>query len=376
MPVVWMELARGTLALCDAAEALSVASPAGIPGEELFYEHVHLNPNGNYALALAWAGQIEKVLSPALKRGAQPSWASQAECEGWLGLTDWNRVSILEDVLQRIQRPPFSAQTGAAQRVARLRNEITETRQRLTEGAAAQARETYVRALGRAPDDFRLHANYAEFLEARHELKPAIAERKAVCELIPDYYFPYYCLGVDLKEAGALAEAREALLKAAAMKPDEGDVWLELGIVCARQADWERARRELQVARRFSPEDPQAALFLGEVLWKLGRQSEAMASLREAIRLAPSDWQPHYRLASDSAQQGQLSEAATEYREAIRLNPAGVKARLGLATVLLNLGRQLEASQQLDEALKLEPDNQAALELRRKLRRDAAVTEP
>ena len=48
-----------SLSLCDAVKALDEASPEGIPGDELFYEHVHLNPNGNYALALAWAGQVE-----------------------------------------------------------------------------------------------------------------------------------------------------------------------------------------------------------------------------------------------------------------------------------------------------------------------------
>jgi len=357
-----------SLVLCDTVEALSAASPEGIPGEELFYEHVHLNPNGNYALALAWAGQVEKLLAPALKRGARPSWASQAECEQWLGLTDGNRLSILEDILRRIQRPPFSGQSGNTQQAARLRNEIAGLRQRLTDGAAAQAREVYLRALRRAPENFRLHENYAEFLEARHELKSAIAERKEVCELTPHYYFPFYALGVDLKEAGALAEARAALLKAFALKPDEGDVRLELGTVCARQGDWEQARRELEAARRFSPEDPRPALFLGEVLWKLERRSEALASLREAARLDPSDWQPHYRLASDLAQQGQFSDAAAEYQAALRLNPASVKARLGLATVLVNLGREAEALPQVDEALKREPTNPAALEFRRKFK--------
>jgi tetratricopeptide (TPR) repeat protein len=357
-----------TLALCDAAEALAATSPDGIPGEERFYEHVHLNPNGNYALALVWAGQAEKLLSPALKHGARSSWASQAECEGRLGLTDWNRVSILEDILRRIQRPPFSGQSGNARQLARLRDEIAQLRQHLTSDAAAQAQQVYSRALARAPENFRLHQNYAEFLEARQEWKPAIAERKKVCELLPYFYFPYYALGMDLKDAGALAEAREALLKAALLGPEQGDVRLELGIVCGRQSDWEPARRELEAARRLSPEDPRASLYLGEVLWKLERRAEAVAALREAIRLAPSDWQPHYRLASDLAQQGQFTEAATEYQEALRLNPDSVKVKLGLATVLLNLGRESEAVQQVDQALKLEPANQAALELRRKLR--------
>ena len=359
--------AGDSLALCDAAETLRAASPDGIPGEDLFYEHVHLNPDGNYALAIVWAGQVEKLLPPALKREARPSWASQAECEQLLGLTDWNRVSILEDVVQRVQRPPFSGQSGNAQRVARLQNEIAELRQGLTDGAAAQAREVYLQAVHRAPENFRLHENYAEFLEARRDWEPAIAERKKVCELIPGYYFPFYTLGVDLKEAGELVEAREALRKANALKSDEGDIHLELGTVYARQGEWEQARQELEAALRFSPGDPHSALFLGEVLWKLERRSEALASLRNAIRFDPSDWQPHYRLASDLAQQSQFSDAIAEYQEALRLNPDNVKTRLGLAAALLNLRREPEALQQLDGVLKLDPSNQTALEMLRKL---------
>jgi tetratricopeptide (TPR) repeat protein len=359
--------AGDSLALCDAAETLRAASPEGIPGEDLFYEHVHLNPDGNYALAIAWAGQIEKLLPPALKREVRQSWASQAECEQLLGLTDWNRVSILEDIIKRVQRPPFSGQSGNAQRVARLQDEIAELRQRLTDGAAAQAREVYLRAVRRVPEDFGLHENYAEFLEARRDWKPAIAERKKVCELIPGYYFPFYKLGVDLKEAGELADAREALLKANALKSDEGDIHLELGTVCARQGEWEQARQELEAALRFSPGDPHTALFLGEVLWKLERRSEALASLRNAIRFDPSDWQPHYRLASDLAQQSQFSDAIAEYQEALRLNPDNVKTKLGLAAALLNLRREPEALQQLDGVLKLDPSNQTALEMLRKL---------
>lgn len=357
-----------SVALCDAAKILNDASPDAVSGDNLFYEHVHLNPDGNYALALAWAGEIETLLKPEIKRGAKPSWASQAECEEWIGLTDWNRISILEDILRRIQRPPFSGQFENAKHVIAIEREISGLRLQLTDGAAARAREVYVEALRRSPEDFRLHENFAEFLEARREWKPAIAERKKVCELIPHSYFPHYALGLDLKDAGQLQEAHAALSDALALKPDAGEVWLELGTVSGRQGNWEQARQELENARRIGPEDAHAALFLGEVLWKLDRRNEALASLRDAIRINPSDWQPHFRLASDLAQQSQLSEAEKEYREALRLNPASAKTRLGLAAVLLTLGREAEAAAQLDEILQAEPENQMAAELRRRIR--------
>ncbi len=354
--------------LCDAVERLKASSPDGVPGAESFYEHVHLNGNGNHALALAWAEEVERLLPAAAKRDAKPSWISQSECEDLLGLTDWNRVSILEEILARLQRPPFSGQSGNAQRVAGLASEIAEMRQHLTDKVPADAREIYLRALRRRPEDSRLHENYAEFLEARKEFDLATVERRKVCELIPDYYFPYYALGLDLKDAGDLAGAREALLKADDLKPGQGDVRLELGIVFARQGEWERARQEMQVARQLNPEEPRIPLYMGEVLWKLNRRDEALASLREAIRLDPSNWEPHYRLASDLGQEHNLSEAIAEYQAALLLNPASVKTKVALASVLLQLGRQPEALQQLNEAIQLEPDNPVPRELLRKAR--------
>ncbi len=360
-------LAGESVTLCDAAEALSATSPQGVPGEELFYEHVHLNPNGNYALALTWAAAVEKLLPPELKHGANSAWVSQTECEQWLGLTAWNRVSILDEVLQRIQRPPFSGQSGHAKRAARLEKDIAELRQQSTDAAAATAREIYERALQRAPEDFRLHANYAEFLEARRDWKPAIAARRKVCQLVPASYFPQYALGVVLKEAGELAEARKTLLRAVALKSDESDVRLELGIVCARQGDWETARREMELAQRSGSGDPRIPLYLGEVLWKLNRRDEAVAALRNAVRLDPTNWQPRYRLAHNLAQQGDFAAAAAEYREALRLDPTSLRIKLGLAAALPNLGRREEALQQLREVLQVEPANRTAQELERKL---------
>jgi tetratricopeptide (TPR) repeat protein len=277
---------------------------------------------------------------------------------------------VFEQILQRMQRPPFSHQTGNAQRMARLRGEIDGLRGRLTTAtAAAAARDIYLGALRRAPDDHFLHENYAEFLEAMHDWKAAIAERQAVCDLIPFNYFPFYSLGVDLLESGDPAAAAGALRTAERMRPGQGDVRLELGITYARQGNWEPAWRELETAERLNPHDPHVRVYLGEVLWKLGRHDDSLAALREAVRLDASDWQPHYRLASELIQQRKFEDAANEYQETLRLNPANVRAKLGLAAAWMDLGRQPEAMQQLNEVLSTDPANQTALDMLRKINR-------
>ena len=357
------------LALCDAAAVLAAGSPAGIPGEELFYEHVHLNFDGNYRLALAWAESLQKLLPPALAGRATGSWASQEVCERRLGLTDWNRLSVFEEIGRRLNVAPFSAQLDNSARLERVRLQTDAIRRRTTDSAIEPARAVYVEALRRAPDDFKLHENFAEFLNDVHEGKAAIAERQKVCELIPHYYFPFFSLGELLRDQGRLPEALESLQKAAALAPRSGEIRFEIGTVYARQAQWTTALAEFHAALQLGWDDPRLHLYAGEVLWKLNRNTESVDELRQAIRLEPGFWEAHYRLGDEMASTGDTAAAAAEFERVTQLNPRYVKAHLNLGVALAKLGRVQEAVARFDEVLRLDPANAPALEFKRQAER-------
>ncbi len=350
------------LALCDSANILAGKSPNGITGREFFYEHVHLNFDGNYWLARAWAEPVAALLGSRLGTPAR-DWPPQAECERMLGLTDWNRSSVVQEVLERLKAPPFVGQMDNPARMSALSNELSQCQQRLATAGATQAARNYLDALQAEPDDYELHSNYAEFLEATHDPR-ALEERKLVCKLIPQSYFPQYRLALDLEEQGRLREAQEALEAAAALSPAQSEVRLQLGMIHARQSEWEAGRLELERARQLAPRDPRPCLYLGEVLWKLNRGFESIASLREAIRRQPSYWEAHYRLADELVQQQRIEDAAMEFQEVLRLNPDYLKARLNLGVALIKLGRGQEALTQFDEVLRLDPENKLALQFR------------
>lgn len=357
------KFASRNLILCDAVAALASAAPEKISGEEAFFEHVHLNFNGNYLLARTWAEQIQNQLAARLKPAAAIHWLSQEQCERLLGLTDWNRISVREEVARRIQEPPFTDRLDNQQRLAELTQQINECRVRIAAIPPAQAVQVYKSALAINPDDYRLHENFAEFLEATHDPQDVI-ERQKVCELIPQFYFPYYRLGLDLLDQGRLAEALQAFQKAAELSPAQGEVRLQLGIVHARQNQWEEALAELDRARQLTPDEPRTYLYCGEVLWKLDRRPDSIARLREAIRLQPAYWEAHYRLGDELAQQGDVAAAAGEFAQVVRLNPNYVKAHANLGVALYKLGRMNEALAQFDKVLQLDPQNRQALEFR------------
>ena len=61
----------------DAAGMFARHSPEKIPGNELFYEHVHLNFEGNYLLGRAFAEQTAKLLPKSIVTHDKGPWASE-----------------------------------------------------------------------------------------------------------------------------------------------------------------------------------------------------------------------------------------------------------------------------------------------------------
>ena len=119
------QFAGDRLTLFDAAAALEKNLPAGICGQETFFEHVHFTFDGNYQLGNAWAGQVEKMLPAGITRAARTNvWASQEICDRLLGLTDWNRCATAEMMIDRFHRHPLSDQSNNAGRMQSLRDEV------------------------------------------------------------------------------------------------------------------------------------------------------------------------------------------------------------------------------------------------------------
>jgi tetratricopeptide (TPR) repeat protein len=163
--------------LVDADEIFAKGSPDGIVGSELVYEHVHLTPEGNYLLARAMFAQIADKLpaetgqAPSLQDGRVASNVlSQAECEQLLAFTSHDRLRITQEMLQRLQKPPFTNQLNHSDQVLRLTIEAGAPDESPKETAAK-----YQWAIRKNPDDRILHYNFGLFLFDYN--RPAAAEQ-------------------------------------------------------------------------------------------------------------------------------------------------------------------------------------------------------
>jgi tetratricopeptide (TPR) repeat protein len=344
----------------DAPALLAHASPDQIPGEESFYEHVHLNFDGNYRLALAFAEEAVGALPAALTNRATASWASQSLCERRLGLSDWNRQAVLETIVQRLGEPPYTGQWNHEGRLLKYRARLSELKTRLTPAARDQALAMFEEAIRRRPDDHRLHENFAEFLELNGNLIRAQAEWQHVCDLLPHHFSGWYQTGRLLVRLRQFTEARDHLQAALKIRPDLAEAKSELGRMAAAEGHPEEALRFYDEVARARPEDARVQLDRANALAALHRRPEALAALREAIRLRPSFYEARYLLGVEHAADQQLPEAQAEFAEVIRLRPDHVLAHLNLGVALAQQNRLAEAELRFEETLRLDPQNQKA----------------
>jgi tetratricopeptide (TPR) repeat protein len=143
--------------LVDADAIFTQQSPNGIIGSELVYEHVHMTPAGNYLLARSMFLVIAtRLAGHPIADGEVPS---QAECERLLALTPHDRSRIAAEMLDRLQRPPFTTQLNHPDQVLRLMMEADSPGEN-----PEQTATEYQWALAKKPDDRVLHYNYGLFL--------------------------------------------------------------------------------------------------------------------------------------------------------------------------------------------------------------------
>ena len=146
--------------LVDAEAVFSKESPNGIIGSELVYEHVHMTPLGNYLLARAMFLQIASKLPPEAGHAVTESDVpSEAECEQLLAFTGHDRSRIAAEMLQRLQKPPFTNQLNHSDQVLRLMLKAQDPPESPDETAAQ-----YEWAIRKSPADRVLHYNYGLFL--------------------------------------------------------------------------------------------------------------------------------------------------------------------------------------------------------------------
>jgi tetratricopeptide (TPR) repeat protein len=205
----------------DATEALTDLDPGGIPGQALFYEHVHLTMAGNYGLARIYADKLAEVLPDSITAtGGKGSTEEEAQaCEQRLAVTVWDQKRVWDVALGRISVPPFTSQSSNLRNAQYCKNRMKEVDTRTTPETAASDRQMYLDVLQRIPDDTQVRWNYAQFLERTGSLSEAISQGEIICKKLPHAPWPHYFTGSVMAREGRITEATKYLVRA--LKLDE-----------------------------------------------------------------------------------------------------------------------------------------------------------
>jgi tetratricopeptide (TPR) repeat protein len=338
------------ITLIDAEQECARQSDDGVPGDALFYDHVHLNFAGNYLVAALFAAEIEKKLT-GIAASSDAALPAEADIARQLALTDFDRRRVGEEMRMRLRQPPFAAQLNS-----KARDESwQETLARLKAPPERFIGE-YQAALEFAPEDWVLRANYGRLLEAAGDEPAAALQWQAVARLMafePDSWFHLGNLAYD---ARTFAQAQRLFEEALKRKPDFLEALNGLGLSLAAQGQARQAIREFKAALRLDPSFSAARVNLGVALANRGEIPAAMAEYRAALQIETNNVAARINLAKLLASQGNSEQAMVLFREALEIRPEEPMANFYLANVLVAQGRQAEALAHYQAAIRAKPD--------------------
>jgi tetratricopeptide (TPR) repeat protein len=343
--------------LADAERIFAERSAAKLPGDEFFYEHVHLTFEGNYLLAQIIAEQAERLLSARLVNSSPNSaWPTRDDCARRLGWTEWSQIIGWKGILPRLHNPPFTGQFDHAVRMQQLQTTLAHLSATTRGESVSNAITICEQALAATPDDAALYAQLASLRQTAGDLAGAVQAARRSVALLPSDSEAWFQLGLLLARQQLLNEAATAFAQAMRLDPRDvvtlehlAQTWSVLG----KQAEAQDAFAGVFAIR---PNLGVAWLHYGQFLEKSGRAAEAPECYRKALTNPGKSLSGLIEIAGFCQSRGWFEAAATNYGGAIALDPVNAQLHVGAGQNLSAIGRQAEALHHALEAVRLAPD--------------------
>ena len=151
----------------------------------------------------------------------------------------------------------------------------------------------------------------------------------------------------------AETEFTEALLQ----RPEIPGLHLELGLVYAGGARWDKAEEEFRVETRMQPGNAEAAYRLGAALLQQGKAHEARQELERADQLGPDMPETLYSLGKAASLDGNPVAAEKAWTRVIELekeSSLSAQAHFGLANLYRKQGNAAKSEREMQEYKRLQ----------------------
>ncbi len=347
--------------LVDAERAFAAHSPDDLPGNDLFYDHVHLTFDGNYLLARTLVPKLVELLPKKIAAqvaGDRP-WPSETDCARRLAWSDWDKQRALSGMFSRLRNPPFTGQLNHDARVQALKTALDKLIPATQPPGIKGAQTLCKHALVEAHDDPVLSEQLAKLEDASGDLAAATTNARRAVQLLPGSSEDWSQLGVVLAKQQQYKDSAAAFRRAFQLNPD--DVWSLQNLAQSLKGLGlrEEAIREYRHALAFNPRFGLAWLGLGQMLEEMGRKAEAEDCYRKALLKQNRIYRvPELTtVARFCASRGWHEAAAVNYEAAIKLDPADAALYLETGQNLAAWGHHAQAEQYYSEAARLAPDS-------------------
>lgn len=164
-------------------------------------------------------------------------------------------------------------------------------------------------------------------------------------------------LGRRLVRAGQTQRGSLALMRVSQLRPDDAEIWNDLGYCMMTLGQEVEARaafeRALQITGKQGEVARRTFLGLGQLDVTKGRDRPALESYRAAMRLNGDDVDAQMALGRTAARLNLPAEAATAFRRVTQMRPADHAGFLALGQALVDAGNSEEGEIALRKALQL-----------------------
>lgn len=149
--------------------------------------------------------------------------------------------------------------------------------------------------------------------------------------------------------------ARNATLRAIALKPELASAHVTLGMLYTETGQNDLATQELSDALNLDSRNPEVYSALGALHYLQGRTNDAEQSFRKSVELSPDNWRLANEFGYYYLNVGKFELAAEQFQMAVNLASDNPRALNNLGYSYWRLCRLLEARVSLEQAIRLEP---------------------
>jgi tetratricopeptide (TPR) repeat protein len=356
-----------SVSLFDAESLFAIRSPQGIPGRELFLDHIHFTFAANHLLASSLLNRMEflRAFEPE-PTGAIPDPEAIAN---ELLFNPWGHAAQLGTTLSQLLRPPFRRQLNNAEAIVRLAEEKRLWDSRVAAISPANTQAIFARRQANRPDDAWLAVRAAWYLlNADDPVRAEMAARSAHRHW-PHRFDTRALLAFIRAYQGQNAINEITFIRGASIDSGYYDIDLSIGIgreflKLKRHAD---ARPWFEYALQRDSWNSEATISLAETLHRLGENDLAVATLQKSIERNPANPLLWENLASLYCLLGDWKMATACFRKSEEIAPYRYERLLKWANALFSLKQYRRAQKRITEYLVAMPDDPEGLALQEQI---------